>query len=356
MKLTINTVQLQLLVSKAIKGASCNKMLPITSMMLIERKNNKLKLVTTDANNYLLVGGVSEGEDFYAVVPVVLFSQLISKLTSEQVTLIYDESGFTVRANGDYKIELVLDENGEPIKFPTPYVEMLDTEYISKISFENIKSILRANKASVATTLEVPCYTGYYMSDKVITTDTYKLCGNDIHVVDEPILVAPETVALLDVMSAPDISIAVKDGKILFASDDCVVYGNLMYGIEDYQVDAIKRLLDDEFESSCKVQRNLILEALDRIGLFVGAYDNNSVTMRFTDGLISLSNLDARGAEDVKCEESVHAIEFMCNINIQMLQSQIKACEDDVIIIEYGKTNTIKIVSDNIVQVIALAV
>lgn len=354
MKLSINTTQLQALVSKAVKGASCNKMIPITSMMLIERKENKLRLVTTDANNYLIIMADSEGEDFYAVVPVVLFSQLISKLSTEWVNLVYDEKGFVVNANGDYHIELVFDENGEPVKFPSPYESIMGITPTSKLSLEDIRSILRVNKASLATTLEVPCYTGYYCADRVVTTDTYKLCGNNIHMMDTPILVAPETMALLEVMSEAEVQVAVQDNKILFLTKDCVIYGNLMNGVEDFQIDDISALLNEEFESSCRVKRNAMIEALDRIGLFVGIYDNNSITVQFTDGVIRLFNLDAKGVEEVKCESFNNAVQFMCNVNIEMLESQVKAATDDIITIEYGKPNIIKIVNAEVSQVIAL--
>lgn len=353
MKLTINTAQLQGLVAKSVKGASCNKMIPITSMMAIERKDSKITLITTDANNYLLVSADCVGEDFYAVVPVVLFSQLVAKLTSETVTLVFDESGFVVKANGDYKIELPLDENGDYIKFPTPYADVINENRTATITLEEIKSILRVNKAALATTLEVPCYTGYYVADRVVSTDTYKLCGNNIKVIDTPILVAPETMSLLDIMSEAEIDIIVKDNIVVFRSYDCIVYGNLMYGIDNYQVDAITSLLDDKFDHVCVVQRNLLLEALDRIGLFVGPYDNNVINMHFGLNVIEVSNQQSYSHESIPCNMK-DAIDYNCAINIELLESQIKAQQADEIEIHYGKPNAIKIVSGNVVQVIAL--
>ena len=58
--------------------------------------------------------------------------------------------------------------------------------------------------------------------------------------------------------------------------------------------------------------------------------------------------------EVVKCETSKNPVEFNCNIKIDLLESQIKACQDDVIKIEYGKPNSIKIISEGVIQVIAL--
>ena len=55
MKLTINTSTIQNMVAKSMKGAPCNKMIPLTSLMAIELKDNVLTLITTDSTNYLYV-------------------------------------------------------------------------------------------------------------------------------------------------------------------------------------------------------------------------------------------------------------------------------------------------------------
>lgn len=353
MKLSINTPQLQALVSKSVKGASCNKMIPMTSMMAIERKDNVFTLITTDANNYMLISVPSEGDDFYVVVPAILFSQLVAKLTSETTTLSFDDGKFTVYANGEYKIELPLDENGDFIKLPTPYTDILGQKPTTKITLDAVKRILKVNKPSLATTLEVPCYTGYYAADRIISTDTYKLCGNKIDVFKTPVLIAPETMLLLDNVEDASIEVTVTDNQILFNTETCKVYGNLMSGIEDYAVDAISQLLDAPFDSSCKVVRNALMEAVDRVGLFVSDYDNHSVKLQFTKEGIEVSSPQASGAELVEYEGN-KGDEFECAVNIEMLIAQLQASVEDVVTIEYGQPNTIKIVSDEVVQVIAL--
>ena len=55
MKLTINAVKLQEMVSRASKGVGNNKLIPITSLNCIEVKDNVLTLITTDATNYLYI-------------------------------------------------------------------------------------------------------------------------------------------------------------------------------------------------------------------------------------------------------------------------------------------------------------
>ena len=55
MKFTMNTVKLQDMVAKAMKGASNNKLIPLTNLMAIQLKDHKLTLITTDATNFLYI-------------------------------------------------------------------------------------------------------------------------------------------------------------------------------------------------------------------------------------------------------------------------------------------------------------
>ena len=101
MLLTMNVELLQSMVAKAVKGASCNKMIPLTSLMAIQCKENKLTLITTDATNYLYVTEDKiDAEDFYVVVPVEQFSKLISKMTCTSVVLEVADGVLDIMGNG----------------------------------------------------------------------------------------------------------------------------------------------------------------------------------------------------------------------------------------------------------------
>ena len=110
-KITIPAVKFQDMVARSVKGASENKLLPITSMMCIEMKNNVLTLTTTDTANTLKVRADKiQGEDMYAVVPVSKFAALISRISSDSVTLEMTDK-LIVHANGRYEIDLCVDED-----------------------------------------------------------------------------------------------------------------------------------------------------------------------------------------------------------------------------------------------------
>ena len=355
MSFTIKTVDFQEMVSRAIKGSSQNKLMPLTSLMKVQVKEGKLSLVTTNMSDYLYINKKLDAEDFYAVVQTEQFSKLVSKMTSENITLDVENAILNVKGNGNYKIELPLDENGETIKYPDPVAELtFEGEATATINLATVKTILNTNKAALAVTMEVPVYTGYYVGDKVISTDTYKICGLNKKLFETPVMISPETMNLLDVMTAEKISVDFANDVILFSTEDCVVYSHKMEGLEEFAIDPISELLNQEFESSCKIDKTALIAALDRISLFVGPYDNKSITLTFTDTGIDVSSKKSNGIETIKYIESTNPVPFTCNIDIVMLLQQIKANTADSLCVQYGKDSSLKLVDGDITQIVAL--
>ena len=354
MKLKLKTLKLQEMVSKAIKGASNNKMIPITGLMAIVLKNGVLTLITTDATNILKVMEKDiEGDDFYVVVPADIFSKLVAKITTEAITLTLKENSLEVKGNGTYSIELPLDEEGQLIKFPDYKFDHEKAEK-SVINLSTIKTILNANKAAVADTMEVPCLTGYYFGDKVITTDTFKVCSTDIKVFPDKVLLPAELVELLDLMDEEKITVQVSGNKILFSTNNVIVFGSQLEGIEDYPSEAINAYLETEFKSVCKLPKGAVLNLLDRLALFVTAYDRNGVYLTFTKDGVIFSSKRSNSTELIKYQESENFQPFTCCADIELLKSQISAQTEEVVELWYGHEKAIKMTSGKITQIVAL--
>ena len=355
MKLTINTSTLQNMVAKSMKGASCNKMIPLTGLMAIELKDNDLTLITTDATNYLYVRETKvEGDDFYVVIQADMFAKLISKLTCEKVSLELKDNVLMVTGNGKYSIELPLDEEGELIKYPNPLAgaNFVGDDYT--INLSTVKLILNTAKSALADTLEVPCYTGYYVGNKVVATDTYKICGINIKMWDEPTLISPEMMNLLDIFTDEKIAVYRNGNTMVFKSENCTVYGTVMDSIDDYQIEAIDGLLEQGFESSCKITKSALLQLLDRLSLFVSPYDKNGIYLTFTRDGLQIESKQANSVEVIPYIESNNFRDFTCCVDIEMLHSQVKANTGDGVTVHYGEENAIKIADGNVVQIVAL--
>ena len=358
MKLTLKTEKLKEMVSRAVKGVGNNKLIPLTSLMAIEVKDNTLTLITTDATNYLYIcEDKVVADDFYVVVDANTFSKLISKMTCENVTLEVSSGIWVlnVKGNGNYKIELPLDENSEPIKYPDPYDKLANSATdAGTINRTTIQVILETVKSALAVTLENPCYTGYYMGEQVVATDTYKIASMSVKLFDTPRLVSAELLDLLAVMNAEKINVEIVDDDVVFITPDCIVCGKFMEGIEDYAIDAIMGLVNTEMDSFCSVPKNAILQLLDRLSLFVGTYDKNAIHLTFTQNGLQVSSKAANGVEIINYVSSDNFTPFTCAVDIQMLTQEIKSISNDVIELYYGEDNAIKMTDGNITIIVAL--
>ena len=354
MKLTINTTLLQTMVARAVKGASENKMIPLTSLMAIELKDNTLTIITTDSTNYLYVKSDKVvGDDFYVVIQSEMFSKLVSKLTCENVTMELKENFLNVRGNGSYSIELPLNEDGELIRFPDP-VSKVNLEDAGEVKLSTIKLITSTAKASLAETLDNPCYTGYYVGKNVVATDTYKICGINISLFDEPALISASMMDLLDIFTDETIKVSRDGDTVIFESPNTVLYGKFMDSIDDYQIEAINGLLDQEFGSVCKIPKTAMLQLLDRLALFVSAYDKNGIYLTFTRDGLQVESKQANSVELIPYIESSNFHNFTCCVDIEMLRSQIKSNGSDSVEIHYGEDNALKMTDGNVTQVVAL--
>ena len=357
MKVTLNTTKLKEMVARSIKGVGNNKLIPLTSLMAIELKDSVLTLITTDATNYLYIKEDKVvGDDFYAVVDANQFSKLVSKMTSENITLSIKDGVWIleVKGNGNYRIELPLDENGQPIKYPDPCSELTAVKDCGTVNRTTIQVILDTLKPSLALTLDNPCYTGYYVGDRVVATDACKIADMNIKLLDEPTLFSSEMMDLLSVMSAEKIKIDAVDDSLIFTTPDCIVYGKVLEGIEDFAIDAITQLVNTDYNSCCKISKSTLLQVLDRLSLFVGPYDKNAIILTFTQAGLQISSVATNGVEVVEYTASDNFTDFTCPIDVNMFIQEVKAIQSDVIELYYGDDNAIKLVDGNITIIVAL--
>lgn len=356
MKTKIKTEILRTLVARAVKGASKNKLIPITSLMEICVKNNTLSLMTTNGANYLKVIHTElDSEDFYAVVEIDTFSKLVSKTTSEAVELIVEDKGLHFKGNGNYTIKLPIDENGNLITYPQYHFDLAEAQELT-IHASTIKHILATHKSAVATSMEVPCLTGYWIGDKVLTTDSFVVCCSDIDVMSRsaPILIHSDLMDLLAVLTQENITLKINKEKLLFETADAVVYGQQLSGIEDYPVEGVMSYLNTDMQSSCTVSKAALLSVLDRLKLFITPYDANGIHLVFTADGLQISSKKATGSELVEYESSQNFTPYQANIDVEMLKAQINAVSDPLVTIWYGIETAIKLTSGNQTQVIAL--
>ena len=348
------------MVAKAVKGASNNKLIPLTSMLTIEAKDNQLRLITTDATLYLVITEKNiPVEDFYVTVQAEQFAKLIAKLTCAEISLEVTDNFLIVKGgNGTYKVDICLDEMGNVVKFPTPFTEVNVAKKIT-IPTSTLKLIINSCVPAVAVTFEEPCYTGVYFGDSILATDTQKICSVDKKLFDdENLLISADSIKLMDIVNSDNVDISLcEDGTVIVSDDVVTIYTPQLAGIDDYQVASIMPLLEQEFSASCKISRSEFITLLDRIMLFVGVYDNGGIELTFTENGLQVSSKQSNGVELLKYTEAPKLEEeFKCMIDVRMLLEQLKAQNSDIVELFIGNETAIKLTDGQVTQLIALLV
>lgn len=362
MKLTVNTAKFQEMLAKSSRGASNNKLVPITTFVAIELKNNVLTLITTDCTNYLYVKDSNvQGDDFYVCVETDTLVKLISKITSEDITFELFDNYLAVKANGNYKLPLQMDEStGKGIVMDNPIDSVADLKQIGNLTLSDVKTILNGLKSSVATTLEAPCYAHYYFGNKqVISTDRVVASAFDKSLFADgeiPRLVNVNMVNLLDVISDTDIKVYANDTKMKFESDNYVIFGTMPSGIEDYAIDALDNFFNQQFDNTCSVDKATLVSALDRIKLFVGKFDDGEIVLNFTANELVISSKASNGVEKISyIDKSWKELnDFTVSININNIVNRVHSFMSDSVEIQFGLDNAIKLVDTDVVTIIAL--
>lgn len=352
---SIETGTLKSIVNKASKGASNNKFSAITSLMNVVVEGGKISVTTTDSNNYLTISdSVSTcSDDVSFTVNVDMFSKLVAKTSVDVIKITVNEDVISFVGNGTYKIPIQLDVDGSPIKYPKHDIN--NPEISGTIKASVIRSIIFHNKPALALTMEAPYLTGYLcLGDCVISADSYNICLSEFDMFDKPVLLPPVVMELLSVSSDEDISYKIYGNNIMFETESMRLFAVMMDGIDDYPAQTIRDICSQVYPSSCTLPKNAIISVIDRLSLFIKDNDINGVYMTFTKNGVTFESINGNGVETIPYQGSNGFSDYTCCIGVDTLRKQIAAHAGESVNIQYGGENAVKIVDDNITQVISL--
>lgn len=356
--LEIKTTVLQDMVNKAVRGASNNKLIPLTSYMRIKAVPNAFSLLTTDGMNYLDVMTDIEGEELKAVVLADTFTRLVRKLTGDTVKFSLTEKYLVIECNGTYKLELLLDDEGNAVEFTMPkeFDGFAGKEKVGELDRATITSIMGSLKQSLAVETKKPHYCCYRIGDEIIATDTALISILNKKVFDTARLVSAECMNLLDaVVEDNGVAVGYKvGGAVVYDCGHAVLYSREPNGIENFNVDAIKGFADAEFPRHCTVSTQALIDTFERIALFVGAYDAGAVTLVFDENDIMISSKNTSGVESIPYETIDAGENFTCIADVNSLLTVFKAQPSDVVDLYFGADSTIKIKDGDLTTILAL--
>lgn len=357
----IKTEELLRLVNIAYKGAGNNKLIPITQMIGVSLKDSKLILSSTDSFNYLYIRSKVEQTDeiINVCVNAEIFNKLINKFDCDYTTLEFKDNYLLVVGNGEYKLDLLLDDEGKIFTFPEKFIpENIQFQELELSKFSNIKNY---GEKSLAQTMEEPDLVAYFVNKNIaISTDRNVMTVLNDEFTNIPLTLRSKFIDLVVEMkdkiklgtwinnTTNEINVIVYDGET-------VIFSKVNGNVNDYPFEAIKNLIDTStFTFNAKVNVKGFLSILDRISLFVTQYDSNVIDLKLLDNRLYISSVKSTGVEILKLNEPSDNINWKGKIDIEMLKDQLNSFTKDEVKIYLGNDNCIKLIEDKVVKLICL--
>lgn len=355
MEVKIKTAVLQDMMNKSVKGAGNDKAMPITQLMGVEVDNDHLCLTTTDGENFLTVFDKPESvkEPAAFCVSAEMFSKLVLKTTSEFITLTLDKNVLKVKGNGTYTFPLSSDEEGDLVSIPHVSLKGLEgVEILGEVDAKDFKEIYSIGKTALATNNAERVFTGFYLDKNgVVTSNGAKATLIRKKITEKPLLLSNALMALATLINAEKVKFHLYENKVFVTGKGLAVQGVCMPELEEYPIESISQFVATEFEHNVKLNKAVLTNILDRVGLFIGAYDKNGVSFNFGENGVIVADLHGAASELLKTEGKVES--FNTTLDIQSLRDMLSVNPEEAISLDYGKKEAVRVSFGDTVQVLS---
>lgn len=355
----LKTETLRNMLNKAVKVCSFNNMLPLTSLVEIETNEKGLSVKTTDNITTFIITEAVEGlAPARVVVDANIIAALVNKITTEEIELIISESALTITGNGVYNLEIRVDESGEVVKLPTIDQELINSAD-KEFDFKGITDRLKICRPAIPETDDQKEFNNYYLKDIVLATNVYKISAikNIDAMVGEELFIPAEFGKILIELDYAKANYIRKDKSLVIVGENFVL-STTMYGeFDKFPLEDIKGAIGQQYNYTAVIKKKDLSSLLDRLTLFVAAYDGGSVDFIFTPNGLKVTN------QKKTCDENIEyvsknisdLVELPCIINIEYFKAQLDVMPSDEIEFRFGGSETsLAMIDGAITQVVAL--
>ena len=340
MKFTLPTAELSNELKKVLSVVSGRSTLPVLSNVLLNAKDNKLTLVTTDLEVRITTSVEAtierEGE---TTLPAKKFGQIISKLDGEQVTIDTDDNLTTTIKSASSTFKIMGLDSAE---FPMD----LDFQEERQLSFPVAEIGKTLKKIAYAVSSDQSRYVlnGIYISIKegnftAVATDgkrlalVEKILDDSEDIVDGevilPIKVVNELQRLLE--GEGEVLIKFSDSRASFTIGDTIISSKLVEG----SYPNYRQVIPTSFENSVILPRETIESVLDRVSLVVSD-SGASVKFALSENLLTLNASSELGEANEPIDISFEGEDVNIAFNPDYLRDPLRNLECDEITVRFN--------------------
>ena len=329
-----------------------SKLLEITNYYELDFSVEGISLRATDGVNFITINHPTKcDEDMSVIVKADQFSKLINKTTKDTVGLKLMDNYLEVKGNGTYKVEIVSDE-----VYPKLDIDA-DKEFM--LTYTTLSSaIIDGAKAKSTSSNDGVLYSYLLRDNQLITADAIKVYSTELdgEYLDDIELLIPPTLAnlLQSIDTEKVIFIVNKDCTLLRAvGQNVTITGALQEGASEYP--NVMPLLNSKYPYTCEVNVKEVLQAVDRLNLFLGLYDKGIIDLVFSDSNMTIAT-SSKSVETIEYTKPIDLSEpFVISVNGVYLKDLFSAVEEPNVTIEFGTEETIKLCTKDSIMMLATA-
>lgn len=339
MKIICSQKKLNAAVNIVQKAVSTKTTLPILKGILLEAKDNKLKLVGNDLDigieNHIEANIVREGS---IVISSRLFGDIIRKLPDSDIEIDVDgQNNISIKCqNSDFKLV------GQPsIEFPDlPYVEEENTYLIGQDLFRNM---VRQTIFATSQDETRPVLTGALIeigenNISMVAIDGYRLALRkayiDTNIFNKAVIpgkTLSEVSRILGNESEGDIHISFTDKHILFTIDEIKIISRLLEG----EFINYEQIIPREFNSKVKVKTRDLLNSIERASLLAKEGKNNLIKFSIKDESMAISSNVEIGSVKEEVDIELEGDDIDIGFNSKYLIEALKVVDSEDINLEF---------------------
>ncbi|RKD31369.1 DNA polymerase III subunit beta [Thermohalobacter berrensis] len=293
MKIIVDQKELNRAIGIVQKAVTSKTTLPILNGILLEAKDNTLKLTGTDLElgieSYINCEVIEEGS---IVITSKIFGDIIKKLPDLKVELEVDLDNQVHINCGTSKFNLI----GQPAE-EYPQLPQVNEDVSIKIPKDLLKNMIRQTVFAAAQDEVKPILTGALLEINknevtLVALDGYRLalknvsveCEHDVKVVI-PSKTLNEVSRIIDDDDS-DVNIMFTSSHVLFNCGDTVIISRLLEG----EFINYKDIIRDEYNSRVKVKTKDIQQSIERASLLAREGKNNLVKFNISDDKLVINS------------------------------------------------------------------
>ena len=340
--------------STVLSATDGSELSALTETLELKTVGNILYLSVTNKEYYVSVKfQLDHEEEFHASVNATLFLKLIAAVTSEQIELTVTESYMNVKANGNYKIPLIF-ENEQLLEVPAITID--NPTITMTIASSVLDSIVNYNTKQLSLgTVAKPVQKMFYIDELGCITFTTGACVNTFNL-EKPvkILLNSRLVNLFKLFKGTSVDFtlgydAISDTliqtKVAFVTPNITL--TAITGCDDallaqVPVDAIRTRANKHYDNTVVLNVADVSEAINRLLLFSAGYGSKEnlkpySMFEFKEGKVTVYDTKRENIEVLNCQNGTSlADEYAMTLDLIEFKKILDGCTEQYVTLNFG--------------------